>query len=181
MTLQDWGALGEVVGGVAVIATLIYLAVQTRQARRTALAQAPQWISDGFRSWISGPRDDKELAEILIRANQNWSGLSPVDQLRAHCWWVDKVVHLDAVLTLHAQGAIDDEHKRSWIDDSLGMINTPGGLEWWSRTKFLYNPQVRVELESRLQDPSNLPAGWTTTLPFFRNEAPDRDSGPPGI
>ena len=33
MTLQEWGALGELVGGVAVIATLLYLAVQTRQSR----------------------------------------------------------------------------------------------------------------------------------------------------
>jgi hypothetical protein len=180
MTLQDWGSIGELVGGVAVIATLIYLAMQTRQARRTARAQAPQWISDGFRNWISAPRDDTELAELLIRANHCWSELSPVDQFKAHCWWVDKVVHLDAVLTLHEQGVIDDSRKGAWVDDCLGMINTPGGLEWWSSTMFIFTPQVRGELESRIRDPSSLPAGWTTTLPWFRIEEPDGESKPSG-
>ncbi len=31
MTLQDWGAIGEVVGALAVVVTLIYLAKQIRQ------------------------------------------------------------------------------------------------------------------------------------------------------
>lgn len=47
MTLQDWGAIGEVVGALAVVVTLIYLAKQIRQnthameegRRRLALAQ----------------------------------------------------------------------------------------------------------------------------------------------
>jgi len=47
MTLQDWGATGEVVGALAVVITLIYLAKQIRQnthameeGRRLALVQA---------------------------------------------------------------------------------------------------------------------------------------------
>ncbi len=34
MTIQDWGSIGELVGGVAVIVTLIYLALQVRQNTR---------------------------------------------------------------------------------------------------------------------------------------------------
>ena len=31
MTIQDWGALGEIIGGFGVIITLLYLATQIRQ------------------------------------------------------------------------------------------------------------------------------------------------------
>ena len=31
MTIQDLGALGDMIGGVAVVASLIYLAIQIRQ------------------------------------------------------------------------------------------------------------------------------------------------------
>ena len=34
MTLQDWGAIGEVVGALAVVVTLIYLAKQIGQNTR---------------------------------------------------------------------------------------------------------------------------------------------------
>jgi hypothetical protein len=51
MTLQDWGAIGELVGAVAVIVTLIYLAKEIRlntsamaEGRRLALAQR-RWAS----------------------------------------------------------------------------------------------------------------------------------------
>lgn len=171
MTLQEWGAVGEFVGGVAVIATLIYLAVQTRQARRSAWAQAPQWISDGYREWISAPRADAELGALIIRATHGWNDLTKIDQLRAHAWWGEKIVHLDAVLTLFDQGVIDELRKRAWVDDCLMMLVTPGGAEWWAHTKILFTPQVRDEIERRLQDPSTLPPPWSETLPFFRDES----------
>ena len=39
MTIQDLGALGELLGSVAVLATLIYLALQTRQNAMAISAQ----------------------------------------------------------------------------------------------------------------------------------------------
>ena len=168
MTMQDWGAIGELVGGVAVIATLAYLAIQTRQARRSVLAEGPQWIFDGYRSWVAAPRQDPELAQLILRATQNWSELSPVDQFRVHAWWGEKIVHLEAVISLFAQGSIDEGLMRAWVDDALAMILTPGGRQWWADTKHLFAPNTRVELERRPADPASLPDGWTTTLPWFR-------------
>ena len=35
MTIQDWGSIGEIVGALAILVTLIYLATQVRYARLT--------------------------------------------------------------------------------------------------------------------------------------------------
>ena len=43
MTLQDWGALGELIGGIAIIISLIYVGVQlnlSNKATRAATNQA---------------------------------------------------------------------------------------------------------------------------------------------
>ena len=37
MSIQDWGAIGEIVGALAIIVTLIYLATQVKYARRTTI------------------------------------------------------------------------------------------------------------------------------------------------
>ena len=37
MDIMELGAIGELVGGVAVIATLVYLAMQIRSSQKTAL------------------------------------------------------------------------------------------------------------------------------------------------
>ena len=54
LTIQDLGALGELLGSVAVLATLVYLALQTRQNTTAIAAQL-----DGARinAVLEGPDD----------------------------------------------------------------------------------------------------------------------------
>ena len=96
MTIQDWGAIGEVVGSIAVVVTLGYLATQIRYARLAASDASRQARSSGViamqqmeisnadyrKAWAkadtdSGPRHE-ELAERLgvtaDEANLVWAG-----------------------------------------------------------------------------------------------------------
>ena len=45
MSIQDWGAVGEIVGGIAVVISLVYLAVQLRMNTNTLRANAA-WDSE---------------------------------------------------------------------------------------------------------------------------------------
>ena len=40
MNVQDWGAIGEVVGAIAVIVSILYLSIQVRANARTMKATA---------------------------------------------------------------------------------------------------------------------------------------------
>ncbi len=46
MDIMELGAIGELVGGVAVLVTLVYLAVQVRQGRRDLRLQAEFHLAD---------------------------------------------------------------------------------------------------------------------------------------
>lgn len=74
MTIQDLGALGEFVGAIAVIITLIYLSIQTRLTRKAA-EEAANFASQEalravptmyarYRVLTSTP----ELAGIMVKA-----------------------------------------------------------------------------------------------------------------
>ena len=62
MSIQEWGSIGEVIGGVAVIITLIYLArqikAQTKEARLLATRDLARDWAEMLR-FISG--DDKNF------------------------------------------------------------------------------------------------------------------------
>ncbi len=45
MSIQDWGAVGEIVGGIAVVISLVYLALQLRVNTKTLKANAA-WDSE---------------------------------------------------------------------------------------------------------------------------------------
>lgn len=46
MTIQDWGALGEMIGGVAIIVSLVYVGLQLKQGNREAKAATLQAVLD---------------------------------------------------------------------------------------------------------------------------------------
>ena len=174
MNWEAIGAVGEVLGGVAVIVTLIYLAVQTQQVRRAAAAHAPEWASDGYRATLVSLRQDAELTRLHRRSLHDWHGLSANEQARVHYFHAEMILHLDAILSLRQQRLLDEERARAWVDNALGLLVTPGGKDWWSATKVFWSPQARTELETRLADTATLPPAWTT-IPLYRLDEADHE------
>lgn len=89
MSIQDWGAIGEIVGGIAVVASLIYLAVQIRQnteqisqsieANRLAAFERNIDAGNRIRELIIL---NPELAELFTRGLENYDELQDTDKLR---------------------------------------------------------------------------------------------------
>jgi len=89
MSIQDWAALAEIIGAVAVVASLIYLAVQVRQnthelsmsAKSTELAAFERNVEAGIRIreiFILNP----EILELYTRGGESWADLDEGDKLR---------------------------------------------------------------------------------------------------
>ena len=53
MSIQDWAAIGEIVGAIAVIVTLIYLATQIRQNTRQIRCEGHARITDSYNGILS--------------------------------------------------------------------------------------------------------------------------------
>ena len=68
MNIMELGAIGELVGGVAVIATLIYLAVQIRQGNQAGAREAHRaWVTDMNRGLFE-PQLSAEFNEVFQQA-----------------------------------------------------------------------------------------------------------------
>ena len=71
MTFQDWGAIGELVGGVAVIATFVYLAIQIREYRLGMNSATFHATMQGFNQINVMLGADPTLAEVLDRGGRD--------------------------------------------------------------------------------------------------------------
>jgi len=67
MNWEAIGAMGEIVGAAAVVATLGYLAVQIRHSTKVARSATRQSIVEMTMSTARDIVSDGELAELLIR------------------------------------------------------------------------------------------------------------------
>ena len=74
MTLQDWGAIGELISAIAVVVTLIYLAKEIRvnthaldEGRKLALAQTYQMRADALQAMLVEAADSAHIGPIIIK------------------------------------------------------------------------------------------------------------------
>jgi hypothetical protein len=127
MTLMELGALGEFVGAVAVVITLIYLAVQIRQGnqamregRRLALAQTYQMRADALQDMLVHAADSKHVAPILAKLTalgypedvSSLDRLEPEERARFRLWQIAQQTHWDNMFFQYQQGYLDEQYFR---------------------------------------------------------------------
>ena len=127
-TIQMLGSLGEFVGAIAVVATLVYLAIQVRhskdameantrlldEGRRLALAQA---YENRTITLLDNLRDSRDSRHVKLFAGAD--GDDPEDQIRARLslrWWTN---YLDNIYYQYQQGFIDEEYYQSQFQDAV--------------------------------------------------------------
>jgi hypothetical protein len=89
MSIQEWAALAEIIGAVAVVASLIYLAVQIRQnTHEIALSLKSMELAAFERNVESGIRIrelfilNPEILELYARGGESYTDLDKDEKLR---------------------------------------------------------------------------------------------------
>ena len=89
MTIQDWGAIGEILGAIGVIATLIYLSTQIRQNNRSLHEATSSAINQSLANLNSRLSTDAEFAEIFMRGRQSIDNLDAIELERFRTFVMD--------------------------------------------------------------------------------------------
>jgi len=71
MTLLEWGALGELIGGIAIIVSLIYVGLQIKQNTDTLKLSTIHNTMEDFADLYLFPAENSEFADIFFRGLQD--------------------------------------------------------------------------------------------------------------
>lgn len=75
MSIQDWAAIGEIVGAIAILITLIYLAIQIRQSTRATQAASRDSMSKSTIDILMRIACDPQLVSFFRRGMTAADGL----------------------------------------------------------------------------------------------------------
>jgi hypothetical protein len=166
MSIQDLGAIGEFLGLFLVLATLAYLAIQTRQGKQVAASEAARGVVADYALLWSAITNDSEFSSIIRQSINDWDSQGEVDQLRSHAFLCNLTAHFVAA---SKAAYIEDlaSFLKSWEDNLLGVLQTPGGSSWWTQCQFFFDAEVVKHLNERLAKPDTLPPSWTM-VPWWR-------------
>jgi len=152
-TIQDYGALGEIVGGVGVVATLAYLAWQIRQNTLTIRTAAVNATIIALREPRQSIFGSEEMTHIFLTGNKKPDELNEVSLLRYRLVMQNVV---DAILNTYSQTFITNFSPETWATQGVTLVervlNTNGGKWFWEIYADTYPPSFRAEVDRVLQD-----------------------------
>ena len=138
---MDWNAIGaiaEVSGTVAVVFSVLYLAVQVKQSRISTSLETVQRVSSGFTDFWKSISDSKELADVYYRGMQDMDKLDEVER-------VQLIVLLSRVMRvlhdMHYQrqlGVVDDVIWDNFLRPYIDAFQLDGFQKWWSLRRHWY-------------------------------------------
>ncbi len=157
MSIMELGALGEFIGSVAVLITLIYLAIQMKQTKQrleantTAILGASEVNgNESTMRQLSAVYTDESMTDLIMRAIQNLDELPPKDYVRFHAF-CHSGFQLHQITYLQWKKQLLDDEYWSFCIRYFGeqMLSHPGVQHWWKRSREIYTTDYR-DLVDRL-------------------------------
>ena len=131
MTLEELGNLGEAIGAVGVIFSLVYLAIQIRQQNKIAKAQFGNSLTQRLYDRYFQTSKDAEYAEFMA-LDWNSDDLSKVDVWRVQMALLTYLVDLFDVYDKYHPGLVDRSHLDTRMRTlKLGVMKTTLARRVW--------------------------------------------------
>jgi len=150
-TIQDWGALGEIIGGLAVLFTIFYLALQLRRSTRATHRQTYQAAADSVARFALDLAHDPELQGLFRIGLRSPETLSEPDLFRAFSV-LDAYRALMESFYLHNLEFDEVLSQERWQRILSRILSTPGGALYWKNRKWQYHAQFASYMDSLARD-----------------------------
>jgi hypothetical protein len=143
--LEDLGNLGDFIGGLAVVVTLLYLAVQLRQntaqlreSSTLAKVQAGDIAFRSFSDWRAKIVCHADVADIYARGLRDLGALQSAERLRFHLLASELFYILfTSVRRIEALSGNDMEVAIANLNIEASL-RSPGIVEWWRLNRHDY-------------------------------------------
>lgn len=148
MTLEQWSFLAQIISAIAVIASLIFVGFQLKQATSAIRATSSQAHSALYTDLVSSIIDNGDFARA-------WSiGLERPQEL-TEAEWVRFVAYASALFRLYESsrvqwlnGRLDEEHWRTIERQATDFGHLPGLKIAWQLRGHWFSPEFRSWFEA---------------------------------
>ncbi|MEN8160673.1 MAG: hypothetical protein ABFS41_11440 [Myxococcota bacterium] len=162
MTLQDLGAIGELVGGVAVVFSLVYVAYQIRQNSRLIEQNSRQLeasmyfaTNEAFNRWWLLLAQDEGTASLWRRGLQGELANGD-ERSRFEALMASLLTTFENNFVQQRLGAVHRDTLTISRDTLHRILSSPGGRDWWTRHSEHYlTPEFRRAIEVLVAAPGD--------------------------
>jgi hypothetical protein len=129
--IQDWGAIGEMLGAIATVATLIYLAIQIKEHTSLAKRQALDTVLEKAAAWYTQLNMNPELLDIYFDGQTEFQSFEQRKQFRYHTIITPLFVTFEGGLEHAKDRAVKSELVEAMHAAIARELEPPGARAWW--------------------------------------------------
>jgi len=144
MTLEQAALVAEVVSGLAVVGSLIYVAYEIRQQSRLNRLTAANALAAQWSGLMESLHNNPEMAKIWLKGMLDFDDLDAVSKLRFGAYF-GRFLRNSEGLYLHLQDKSLDPMVWRGIERAIrDIISLPGSQQWWETRKHWYTDNFQL-------------------------------------
>jgi len=149
MNWEAIGAIGEIVGAMAVVITLVYLALQTRHSAAATQSSTEVEASRQLSAWVTRSFQDELIQGVWddVAAEKPLSD----EHYRKWLWYLSDLFHMsEGIFIQYQKGFVSAEVWRRFESTCLGMLQNTPGQEFWHSGNTPFSDAFKIHIEKLL-------------------------------
>ena len=141
------GAIGEIIGALAVVLTLAYLAIQLSQARSEYTRNNARELVVRNNAILGKLAEDPELRDRHVRGMRDYGALATDEQIAFSVWMFTWITNWEQAFVDQRSGSFDGLSLGTYSMGIAEVLRTPGGREFWGANRDFFSSDAAGELD----------------------------------
>ena len=138
--MDSIAVIAESVGALAVVVSMLYLAIQVRENSRFARASIYQSTTEMMSSFVKLLGQDKGLSQLYFTGLMRPEELAEDERLQVNSLFAYSLAAQENLFIQHKYGFTPDMSQDRWEFLLGGQLQTRGGALFWSTNQRQFNP-----------------------------------------
>ena len=152
MTLDQLASIGEFIGGIGVVMSLVYLAIQIRSNTDAERTSTYQSIVSDFGALNNTMASTPELSHLFVQAMEDYHPLSSDEKARISQIFFQCFRYFENMFYQHKKGYLDEEVWIGWKRLMLTYYSRPGFQSWWEHRRDVFSEPFANFLDTEKLD-----------------------------
>lgn len=147
MNWEAISALAEVVGVIAIVVSLIYVAIQIRTQIRESRIAAMHEIAEAYRDAMKG-LGDIEFLEIMDKAHQDFDSLTDPERIVLIVTYLSVFRVCEEAFIQFELGRLDKRYWDGMEKETKILLGVPSAERFWTMRHFLFDETFQQYVSS---------------------------------
>jgi hypothetical protein len=164
------GAIAELLGAIAVLATLVYLARQIRQNRASVESASAETVLSNITAAFQNAATSSELGRIIFAGQENIKSLTDEERGQFVFWFYGYFRILEQAYHHYLAGNFSESIWEGYTRHTQSLVNSSGVKQYWEMRREVFSPEFRTYIDKLANEKTSVIPSYLTVKEFEKHE-----------